>query len=518
LPLSLIFDFPTIQGLAVQIDSSLTPHELFEKPIGTALAARLGEPASVAAERILPAPPHTDYPLTHAQKRLWILAQNPAASVAYNMSYSLSLGGALDITALRQAFGLVVGRHEALRTAFITKGGEPRQQVRSGQPFHLPVLDLRGESDAATAAGREIHAEALAPFPLDQPPLLRARLLHVAEHEYVLLVSLHHIIADGLSLNVLIRELHVSYAALCANIAPDLPPLTIQYKDFAVWQQQQLTGKAMLAHRSYWLEKLGGELPVFALPTDRPRPPLQQFSGGQVLLRLPVPAQEAVHQRCQEQGVTLFMLLVAALKVLLHQTTGQADILIGSPVAGREQVELEGQIGYYLNNVVLRDTIRRSEPFTALLQRVRNTVTEAIAHQAYPFDLLIEELAVTPAPGHSPLFDVQLNLIPSEVPSLQLGNLAVAGSVTNSQTTIFDLNFMFSDGSLGLAMEIGYSTVLFDAATIEQLGDRMLRLLTAIGEQPEATVRLLCALLEERASAAEKAEFLAAALNLDEEF
>jgi NADPH:quinone reductase-like Zn-dependent oxidoreductase/acyl carrier protein len=518
LPLSLIFDFPTVRGLAVQIDSSLSPRQPFDKPIGKAPAAQLGEPASVAAERILPALPDTDYPLTHAQKRLWILAQNPAASVAYNMSYSLSLDGALDLAALRQAFGLMVGRHEVLRTAFITKGGEPRQQVCSAPPFSLLVLDLRGASGGAAAMDREIAVEALTAFALDRPPLLRARLLHVAEHKHVLLVTLHHIIADGLSLNVLMHELHVFYAALCANIAPALPPLTIHYKDFAVWQQQQVASKAMQTHRSYWLEKLGGELPVLALPTDRPRPSLQQFSGGQVVLRLPPPAQAALYQRCREQGVTLFMLLVAALKVLLHQTTGQADILIGSPVAGREQGELAGQIGYYLNNVVLRDTIRRSEPFTVLLQRVRNTVTEAIAHQAYPFDLLIEELAITPEPGRSPLFDVQLNLMPSEVPALQLGNLAVAGSVTNSQTAIFDLNFMFSDGALGLAVEISYSTALFDAATIEQLGDRLLRLLTAIGGQPEVTVRMLCALLDEGASAAEKAEFLATSLNLDEEF
>jgi hypothetical protein len=380
------------------------------------------------------------------------------------------------------------------------------------------VLDLRGESAGAAAVEREIDVEALTAFALDQPPLLRARLLHVADHKHVLLVSIHHIIADGLSLNVLMHELHVSYAALCANVAPALPPLTIHYKDFAVWQQQQLASEAMQAHRSYWLEKLGGELPVLALPTDRPRPSLQQFSGGQVVLQLPPPAQAALHQCCREQGATLFMLLVAALKVLLHQTTGQADMLIGSPVAGREQGELAGQIGYYLNNVVLRDTIRRSEPFTVLLQRVRNTVTEAIAHQAYPFDLLVEELAATPDPGHSPLFDVQLNLMPSEVPALQLGNLAVAGSVTNSQTALFDLNFMFSDGALGLAMEVSYSTVLFDAATIEQLGDRLLRLLTAIGEQPEASIRTLCALLDEGASAAERAEFLATSLNLDEEF
>ena len=511
LPLSLIFDFPTARLLAAQIDSRQTPRELLEQP-----AAQLDE--SAAGARIQPAPPQADYPITHAQKRLWILSQNPTALVAYNMSYSLSLRGLLNLTALRQTFELIVERHESLRTAFMTTGGEPRQQVRPPQSFRLPLLDLCNENDPAGAAEREIRAEALAPFHLDRPPLLRARLLRLAEDEHVLLISLHHIIADGLTLNVLMRELHTCYAALCAGRSPELAPLAIQYKDYAVWQQQELGGEAMRTHRAYWLEKLGGELPTLALPIDRPRPPLQEFSGGQVIRWVPPPLREALHRRCQKQGVTLFMLLVTAVKVLLHQITGQADILIGCPVAGRELAELEGQVGFYLNTVVLRDTIRRNEAFTALLQRVRHTFTEAIAHQDYPFDLLVEELAVAPSPGHSPLFDVQINLMPSDTPPPQLGDLAVAGSVTNSQTTLFDLNFMFSESPLGLAIEIGYSTALFDASTIERLGDRLLQLLTAINEQPESTVRSLCQLLEENPGTVGRAEFLASTLNLDEEF
>jgi len=496
----------------------LTLRDLFEGPTISALAAKAVEPAKSLAPKISPAPQSSDYPLTHAQRRLWILAQNPSASVAYNMCYSLSLNGDLDLTALRKAFGLVVERHEVLRTAFITVSGELRQQPRPAGPFDLPVRDLRHESDPDDIVRAEIQAEWLVLFDLAQPPLLRARLLRVRDQEHVLLVSMHHIVADGLSLNVLLPELHEFYAALCANRAAQLPPLSIQYKDFAVWQQEQLSSEAMQTHRAYWLEKLGGELPVMALPTDRPRPLLREFSGEHVLRRSPAATRTALHRFCQKQGVTLFMLLVATVKVLLHQITGQDDIVIGSPMAGNERGELQGQIGFYLNNVVLRDTVRRREPFTTLLQRVRHSVADALAHQDYPFDLLIRELAVAPAPGHSPLFDVQINLMPGKPPSLQLGDLVVASVGMDNQTTIFDLNFMFSDDPRGLAVEIDYSTALFDAARIERLGDDLLRLLTFIPEQPHATVRSLCGLLEAPSNSVDKSEFLAAALNLDEEF
>jgi hypothetical protein len=363
-----------------------------------------------------------------------------------------------------------------------------------------------------------LNAEALTPFALDRPPLLRAKLLRLDRREQILLISLHHLVADGLTLKVLMQELNASYSACCLNRTPELPPLPIQYKDFAVWQQRQLTGKEMRAHGAYWMEKLGGDLPVLALPTDRPRPAQQTFAGGQILRRLPASGRDALRGRCQQYGVTLFMLLIAALNILLHQVTGQDDILIGTPVAGRARPELEGQVGYYLNNVVLRETVRRGESFTTLLLRVRETVTEALAHQDYPFDLLIEALAIGPTPGRSPLFDVQLNLVPGETSAMQMGELTVSSYSAKSRTTVFDLNFMLGDGPLGLATEIGYSTALFDAMTIERLGDRWMKLLTAIGEQPESTVRSLCRLMEENHGAAERAEFLAAALNLSEEF
>jgi acyl transferase domain-containing protein/NADP-dependent 3-hydroxy acid dehydrogenase YdfG len=493
----------------------LTLRQLFENPTIAGLASCLADPAPAVG--IPPTPTQPDYPLSHAQRRLWILARNPTALVAYNMSYRLTLGGALDAGALRRAFGFVIARHESLRTAFIVVGGEPRAEIRPAADFELPMFDLWHGCDPEAAAAREIAAEAHEALALDDPPLLRARLLRLAVDRHILLLTVHHIVADGLSLNVLMRELHEAYAAYAAGRTPILPALPVQAKDIAVWEQSRLAEGALRGDREYWLEKLAGDLPVLDLPSDWPRPPEQQFGGSVVVMRLRE-GHAALHRHCREQGVSLFTMLVAAIKVLLHQLTGAEEILIGSPVAGRDPAELEGQIGHYLNTVVLRDTVRRSERFTVLLERVRATVAEALAHQSYPFDLLVEELAIRPPPGHQPLFDVQINLMPAQTPTMRLGDLEAAGFATDNGTTIFDLNFMFSNGPDALTLEIGYVTALFEASTVARWGESVLAVLAAIGEEPDRTVRSLCALIEGGDTAGETAGFLAAALQLDEEF
>ena len=359
----------------------------------------------------------------------------------------------------------------------------------------LPVRDLQDEPEPAAAAGRMIAADAHEPLCLDRPPLLRVGLLRLTEGEHILLVTVHHIVADGLSLNVLMRELNQAYGAFAAGSAPILAPLPVQATDIAVWQEQQIATGALRPQQAYWVEKLSGPIHSLELPVDRPRPPEQQFRGDQIALHLSSD-RELLQRGCKDQGVSLFMLLVAALKVVLHQATGADDILVGSPVANRERPEIEGQIGHYLNTVVLRDTVHRNETFAVLLQRVRTTVTEALAHQSYPFDLLVEELAPRPAAGHQPLFDVQINLMPGDAPSLRLGELSVEGLATNSGTTIFDLNFMFSETASGLALEIGYATALFEPATVARLGNALLRVLVAAAREPGRTVRSLCALVD----------------------
>lgn len=501
-----------------QLGGRLTLRQLFECPTIAGLAAQLTKTAGPVAGSIPPAPAQPDYPLSHAQRRLWILARNPAASVAYNMSYRLSLGGALDASALRRAFGFVLARHESLRTAFVVIDGEPRAEIRPAAEFALPIIDLEREPDREAEVQREIAAEAREPLALIDPPLLRARLLRLAPDRHVLLLTVHHIVADGLSLNVLMRELDEAYAANAAGRMPLLPELALQAKDIAVWEQSRLVAGALRGDREYWLEQLAGELPVPELPTDRPRPPERQFAGGVVVKQLRGGSAFALRRSCREQGASLFTALVAAVMVLLHQLTGEEEILVGTPVAGRGDAELEGQIGHYLNTVVLRGTVRRSERFTALLERVRGIIAEALSHQSYPFDLLVEELAIRPSPGHQPLFDVQVNLMPASTPRVRLGDLEAEGFATDNGTTIFDLNFMFSDGPGALTLEIGYATALFEAQTVSSWGEAVLAVLAAIGEEPGCSVRSLCGLIADDDTASEKAGFLAAALQLDDEF
>jgi hypothetical protein len=404
----------------------------------------------------------------------------------------------------------------------VTIEGTPRTEIRDTAGFVLEVRDLGSDDDAPGAAGREIRAEAMAPIALDQPPLLRARLLRMSAREHLLLVSLHHIIADGVSLNVLMRDLDHAYTAFATGSGPTLPPLPIQYKDFAAWQRRESANAAMQADRAYWLGKLGGDLPVLSLPTDRPRQAVQQFGGAQIVLRLGLEETARCQAVCQRHGTTLFMLLVAALQLVLHEASGDEEILLGTPVAGRHRPELHDQIGYYLNNVVLRGTVRRGDSFPALLAAARSSVSEALAHQDYPFDLLLEELAVPLTPGRSALFDVQINLMPGETPELRLGGLDVGGFVTNSGTTLFDLNFMFGQTPQGLTMELAYSTALFDASTVAELGNRMLLLLTEIGRNADRPVRWLCECIRrsggQGGGKAERDAFLAASLDLDEEF
>jgi hypothetical protein len=321
---------------------------------------------------------------------------------------------------------------------------------------------------------------------------LRARLLRETGERHLLLVSLHHLISDGLSLEILVRELDLCYSAFKTGFSPSLPVLPIQMKDYSVWQQDQLHRGSLADQRDYWLTKLGGELPVLDLPLDRSRPAHQDYAGGQAIAKIPAWRRDRLLEIGRDHGVTLFAILTAAVKVLLHNLTGQEDIIVGTPVAGRQQPDLQTQIGYYLNNVVLRDSVHRTEPFTRFLGRVSRTINEALANQDYPFDSLVEAVSPPVPPGHSPLFDVQVNLMPPAKSAMRLGDLIVGGAGEVNQTTLFDLNFMFSDGPLGLTLELAYAVALFHQETVEQFAEQLCQHLANLCEQPDISVRALC--------------------------
>jgi len=468
------------------------------------------------SETIPPAPPADDYPLTHAQRRLWILAQSPEASAAYNMSYALRVTGVLDVEHLRLALSDCVTRHEILRTAFVSVAGQPRQRVVPSAEPVVPLVDLRDVADRDNALDRESRAESARPFDLSSPPLVRARLLRLADEEHVLLITLHHIVGDGLGLSVLMRDLHAHYTARSEGRAAALAPLPIQFKDFAVWQQRPSAVESLAASGEYWATRLQ-DAAVLDLPTDRPWPALPRYEGDQVVFRLDAAGRRRLDEVCRAHGATLFSLLLSTTAVLLHHFTGQDDIVVGTPVSGRVRPELEDQIGYYLNNVVLRETVRRRELFPMLLARVQQAVTEALSHQDYPFDRIVEDLGIKAAPGRAPLFDVQVNLMPAETPSLRLGELGVAAVPSSGRSTMFPINVMFSDGAGGLAAEIEYATAIFDRVTIQRLADRLQMLLRAVGEQPDSSVRSLCRLLDGGTDESARAAFLSSASGAKED-
>ncbi len=308
------------------------------------------------------------FPLSYAQQRLWFLQQLEPTSAFYNVPAAVRLCGSLNVAALTQALNEITRRHEALRTTFISLEGEPRQQVSPALTIELPVVDLSATSAAEkdAQAQRIAQQEAARAFDLSVGPLLRVSLLRVDEEEHILLLVMHHIISDGWSMGILVRELGTLYEAYTKGEDSPLGELPIQYADYALWQREYLRGAQLERQLAYWREQLGGRLPVLELPADRPRPGVQSYRGATLGFELSEGLSEQLGRLAQREGVTLFMLLLTVFKVLLSRYTGEEDILVGTPIAGRRRVETEGLIGFFVNTLVLRTRIRGGERFGEL--------------------------------------------------------------------------------------------------------------------------------------------------------
>ncbi|HVG20252.1 MAG TPA: condensation domain-containing protein, partial [Blastocatellia bacterium] len=354
------------------------------------------------------------FALSFAQQRLWILNQMEGGSPAYNVPSALRLRGALDVGAFERSFGEVIRRHESLRSTFEVneETGEPEQLVHPWQPFRLEVTDLTHVPEAGREqeARRLANEEARKPFDLTTGPLLRARLLKVEAEEHVLLLTLHHIVSDMWSTGVLTKELATLYEAYSQGQESPLPELPIQYADFANWQRTRMTGEVLERQLAYWRGQLKGPLPVLELPTRGPRPSRVSTRGAERACRLGREITDALKSLSQREGVTLFMTLVAAFKVLLYRYSGQEDILIGTPIANRNRREVEGLIGLFINTLVLRTDLSGEPTFRELLGRVKEVSLEAYAHQDVPFERLVEELQPERDMSRSPLFQVMFAL------------------------------------------------------------------------------------------------------------
>ncbi len=497
LPLRALFEEPTVAGLAERIDALTIEALTIEALTIEAGAAEAGRATPDHALVALPRSPAGGdrFPLSFAQRRLWFLDQLQPGSAAYNIPAAVRLSGPLDAAALGSALARVVARHEALRTTFEEVEGEPVQVVAAAQPVPLPVVDLAPLAEREAELAQLARAEAALPFDLARGPLVRARLLRLGPGDHALLLSVHHIASDGWSMGLLVSELAAAYGALARGLPPALAPLPLQYADFAAWQRRALSEEALAGQREAALRRLAGAPLALDLPADRPRPAVATWRGASVPFALSPELSAAVAALARQAGATPFMVLAAALEALLARWSGQADLLLGTPVAGRERREVEGLIGLFVNTLVLRGRVDAEAGFTALLAGVREDALQAFGGAALPFETLVEALEPARDMSRSPLFQVMLSFESTPAATgTAAGDLALAPLADAGGSEKFDLALWMTEGDGGLRGNLSYATDLFDAATARRLLAHFEALLSAVASAPAAPLASLALL------------------------
>ncbi len=476
---------------ALGIELPLTT--LFKSPslrdFAEVMQARMGQ-SDTLLPSILPISREGELPLSFAQQRLWFLAQLEGVSETYHIPMALRLSGQLDIVAWQKALNTLFARHEALRSVFISIDGQP--QVRLLEPDNgllLSQYDLRRIPDADRVLERLSVEEAHASFDLESGPLIRAALIRITDDEYQFLLTLHHIISDGWSANVLIQELNTLYMAFMDGQPDPLPPLAIQYPDYAAWQRQWLSVERIQAQSDYWRAMLADAPVLLDLPTDRPRPLEQSFAGDAVLVDLDVELTTALKRLSEQQGVTLFMTLLSAWVVVLSRLSGQDDVVIGTPSAGRSRQEVEPLIGFFVNTLALRMDVSGDLTVTELLARVRQTALAAQEHQDLPFEQVVEIVQPPRRLAHTPLFQVIFAWQNNESTDWELPKLAVSPVDQVVDVVKFDLELGLSEEEGRIVGALNYATALFDLATMERQVGYLHAVLQAMVANPQQSVR-----------------------------
>jgi natural product biosynthesis luciferase-like monooxygenase protein/amino acid adenylation domain-containing protein len=479
---------------------------LFETPslaaVAEAVEALRRDGVLPAAPPVVPVPRDGELPLSFAQERLWVIDQLQPGESAYNVPGAWRLTGALDVPALERAFGEIVRRHEVLRSVLRQGDDGPVQVILPAAPVQLPVEDLSPlpAEERAAEMRRRARAEADGPFDLAAGPLFRAKLLRLGEEEHVLLATMHHAVSDGWSIGVMFRELAPLYGAYRRGEASPLPELEVQYADFAAWQRGWLDGGVRDAQLAYWRGRLSGAPAVLELPTDRPRPAVQSLRGAQEFDVFPAELLDRLRALARREGGTLYMVLLAAFNLLLSRWTGQEDLVVGTPIAGRNRRETEGLIGVFLNTLALRTDVGGNPTFRALLDRVRETTLGAYAHQDLPFEALVEALQPERSLGHTPLYQVLFALQNIGVGKMELPGVEVNGMGLGTTSSKNDLSLYTSEMPDGLHCWLIYNPDLFDAATMARMLGHfrvLLRSAAAGASRPVAELEMLDA--DERA-------------------
>jgi natural product biosynthesis luciferase-like monooxygenase protein/amino acid adenylation domain-containing protein/FkbM family methyltransferase len=477
LPLPVVFAAPTVAGLARRVEALL----------------RDGDGAQ--APPLVPVPRDgSPLPLSFAQQRLWFIHRLEPDSAAYNLPCALRVRGPLDPGALERALTDVARRHEALRTRFPERGGVPVQLVEPARPVRLPRVELAGLPGPAREAelSRLAEAEARRPFDLAAGPLLRGIVVRLGEDDAAVLITVHHVVADGWSVGILVREVSALYAAHANGGDARLPDLPVQYADFAAWQRARLAGEVLERQLAWWRGELRGAPPLLELPADRPRPAAMDGAGRRVDFRVDAAVAAGVRALARREGATPFMALLAAWQLLLARSSGREDVVVGTPVAGRDRLETEGLIGFFVNTLPLRADLSGEPTFGELLRRVRARTLEAYAHQELPFDRLVEELAGERSRAHAPIFQAVFALRPAEAGEPRLGEAEVTSMPVAGVSAKFDLSLALAEDADGtLAGGLEYATALRDPATAARMAAHYATLLAGIVADPGARARAL---------------------------
>jgi amino acid adenylation domain-containing protein len=474
------------------------PKEALTPDIKAELAARQAEilafirqanqALKTGSEPIQPGLRPGNIPLSFSQQRLWFLNQLEPNSSAYNIPAAVKITGKLNITALSESIREIIRRHEVLRTTFTVVDGEPIQVIGKAENFTLPVVDLQilppeqKQQEVLNLAA----LEAQKPFDLAKGPLIRAKLFRLSETNHVVLLTVHHIISDGWSTGILIKELTALYTAFCQGQPSLLPELPLQYADFTIWERKRLQGEVLQNLLDYWKQRLGDSLPILELPSDRPRPAISSHPKGaaQIFQISPELTQKLV-AFSQQEKVTLFMTLLAAFKILLYRYTHQEDIIVGTPIANRNRSETEGLIGFFVNTLVLRTNLANNPSFRELLQQVREVTLGAYAHQDLPFEKLVEELQPGRNLSHNPLFQVMFVLQNASTEVLRLPELTIEPLKIQKKTTNFDLTLSISETQTSLKGDLEYNTDIFNDDRITRMLGHFQVLLEAIVTNPQ---------------------------------
>jgi len=477
----------SLQAAELLADSSSRRSFVTVIPETVEAGLRSGTEVSLSPVRSVSTEP--DLPLSFGQRRLWLLQQLQPDSSFYNLGITLSLSGQLNQQALVQSLEEIIRRHEALRSGFPVREGQPRHHISHELRANLRVIDLRGAPEdpqqseqSAIALAQE---EARQPFDLANAPLWRTLLLRLDDDRHLLLLCLHHIICDGWSISILVRELATLYEAFSGGRPSPLPALTVQYRDYAMWQQQHLTDDALAEQLAYWREQMAGAPVVLELPTDRVRPAVQNYRGATINFGVERELTERLEGLSRNEGVTLFMTLLAAFNVLLQRYSHQEDLVVGTPIAGRNRAEGEPLIGFFVNTLALRTQTSGNPAFVELLERVKEVTLGAYAHQQMPFEKLVEELRPAREMSHAPLFQVMLVFQRGVHEHVRLGNVDAQLRLVDVGAAKFDLTLMLQQLDRGaLAGQLEYNTDLFEATTIERMTGHFQRLLEAVVTDP----------------------------------